>query len=52
MARESACAEVNSFLNSSWKSSQSANFEQPLFSESSSHLKIRAVHFAACLELI
>ena len=47
MASESACAGVNSFLNSSRKSSQSANFEQPSFSESSSHLKIQAVHFAA-----
>ena len=46
MASKSACAGVNSFLNSSWKSSQSANFEQPLFSKSSSHLKIRAIYFA------
>ena len=52
MASESACAGVNFFLNLFQKSSQSKNFGQPSFSESSFHLKIRAVHFSACPDFI
>src|SRR6202789_1582582 len=47
MAKVSACAGVNSCLNSVQKSSQSKNLFSPTFSGCCSQRKIRAVHFCA-----